>query len=158
VALLEPVPGKGFSCPPFQTGSINAAFNALFARGMPAMLELVEANLVENLAALATAQAIMKFTLDHPAVRNALAINFGEGSNARRFIEACDAASAEEDDRAIENASHGFSATERHLMEFLDFFEDGVTQEAASRALAQCQCYVTRLSKAKGALMRAMAM
>ena len=158
-ALLEPVPEKSSSFPAIEPGSINTGFNVLIARGLPAMLELVEVNLTENQAALDIPQEVMRFLLDHPAVRNALAINFAEGSGSRRVIEACDAANIEaaENGGAIREAVRGLSAAESKLWKLWHCFDDDITLEAASRALAVCQRKVNKLSVAKGALQRAMA-
>jgi hypothetical protein len=137
-----------------QTVSINWGFNSLISGGLSSRLALVEENLLERLATLDIAQEIMRSMLDHPTERYALAINFAEGSCARRVIEANDAANreAEENDGAIVKAGVGLSAAESELWHC---FDGHVTLEAVSRALALYQSEVSELSAAKGALQRA---
>jgi hypothetical protein len=119
---------------PVHTDSINSAFNSLIAKGLPAILAIVDNELTKEQEALAIAQEIMRFLLSNPAAQRAYALNFEEDSSARRLIEASDAGNreAEENDGRVSAAGEGLSQAEEYLFLFwLEEQEDGISRPTA---------------------------
>jgi hypothetical protein len=139
--------------------SINAAFNSLIAKGLPAMLALVDKELSRRQAALEIMQDIMRFLLDHPAARRAYAANFPSDSPAQRVLAACDAGlrEAEENEGSVDEAARGLTDPEAMLFEVLDEPEDGIGRATAATQMGRWQDDVVALTEAKGALQRALA-
>jgi hypothetical protein len=139
---------------PVRTDSINAAFNSLIAKGLPALSEILDNELAKGQAALAIAQEIMRFLLNNPDAQRAYAVNFEEESSAKRLIEASDAGNreAEENDGAVIAAGEGLSDGEDCLFFWLEEHEDGISRPSAAKMLAHTQERVWKLASAKGAL------
>lgn len=145
-----------------QLSSINEAFNTLIAKGLPPVLAVVDAELAKRQGALDIAQDIMRFLLNHPAARRALATNFPAETAAYRVLSERDAGvrEAEENEGDINEAGKNLKGTEEVVFNGFLFSaddQDGVTREEAAAALAGYQAEVVALTNAKGALQRAMA-
>ena len=138
--------------------SINAAFNALIAKGLPSILAIVDRELAVREGSLEIAQEIMRFLLANPAARRAYATNFPENAPARRVIEASDTGrrEAEDNEGAIAEAGQCLTAAEEALFEAIDDAEDGISRPTAASILASQQGHVVRLAEARGALQRAL--
>lgn len=62
--------------------------NSLILTGLPRVLELIEAELVDQRVALAVMEGVTRFFLDNPAATEARLFNYEEGSVERRAFEA----------------------------------------------------------------------
>jgi hypothetical protein len=56
--------------------NINEALNSLILTGLPRVLELIEAELVDQRVALAVMEGVTRFFLDNPAATEARPFNF----------------------------------------------------------------------------------
>ena len=142
-------------------GSVNSAFNSLIAKGLPAVLAIVDRDLALAQGCLSIAQDIMRFLLDHPAARQAMATNFPADSVVHRVLSEVDAGNreAEEKDGGIDDAGKDLTGVEwrvfSNLVDYND--QDGIGRETAARELARYQQDVEQLTTCKGALQRALA-
>jgi hypothetical protein len=162
-SLYERHPGEDDVMSALALGSINDAFNTLIAKGLPAVLAIVDQDLAIRQGALEIAQDIMRFLLYHPSARRAFAANFPAGTPPHRILNEIGAANREaaENGGSVSKAGGGLSAGELEI--WGDLFErssddqDGTSREVAADALASYQRRVEELTAAKGAIQRALA-
>lgn len=112
------------------TGSINDVLNSLLWYGMVTATDIINQYLEFKRHECAPWKEITKFFLDHPPAINAVAMNFAEGSAARKLVD--DLMEREGED-----------------------FPDGVDKHTAIQQLSLHETEIWKLTEALGALQRA---
>jgi hypothetical protein len=137
--------------------SINEALNSLILKGLPGVLDLVEAELADQRVALPIWEGITRFFLDNPAATEARPFNFEEGSVERRTLESMIVPVESDDLEASDDEEVPYSGPMPEVgllnLEFA-MAPTHMPRPGAARGLALVQRRIWELTAAKGAIQR----